>query len=270
MSTPTPTVYGPRKRSKLDLMGIRFDRDEGDESTKTGEGAGDEEKPEIIGTVANPPKPKPGTQTVDPATDDTKTGDDSDDPAVLKAQLAEARREAAKNRIDRKEDVQRQIDEALANGQKAWAKELGKTLGVIEDETESSPEAVAAAVKAENDTLKQQLASEKAERAAEKATAAQTKALADAATTHGGDLTLVNAVVKADDLLKDIDTTADDYAAQVALVVKDAIEKNPKLRTVQVTTRSGGDDTHTGDPITEADSVEKFEKAYRKRHGFRD
>lgn len=274
MSATTATVYGPRKRSKLDLMGIRFDRDEGDESTTTGEGAGagSEEKPEVIATASNP-KPKPGTQTVGESVEQDPVEGSTDGGKTFSPEYVEKlRKENAAARVANKDEIARQIAEATATAEAKAKKEayeaLGKSLGLVaEDETD--PEKILEQARAEREQAKQELESERAERAAEKAAAAKTRAIAAATTANEGDLTLVNAVLTAENSLKDIDVTADDYDAQVAVIVKDAIEKNPKLRAVQVAQRSGGNNTHSGEPIAAASSVDSYRKAYRESRGIK-
>lgn len=266
MSTSIQHTFGPVKRSRLDLMGIRF---EGDENAGTGEGAGgDEEKPVVLGTVSNPPKPKPGVQTV--AVEEPIEGSPDGGKTFSPEYVEKLRKENAAARVSNKEEIARQIAEATAAAEAKAKKEayeaLGKSLGLVTDE-ESDPEKILEQARAEREQAKKDLAAERAERAAEKAASAQRAAIAAAAASNGGDETLVRAVLKAEDLLKDIDTTADDYAAQVAAVVKAEIEKNPKLRAVQVAQRSGGDDTHNGDPIQEATSVDQYRKRYRQSRG---
>lgn len=278
MSALTKPVYGPCKLTKLELMGIRFAiADPADPGA--GDPAPKDDAPVVIATASNP-KPAPpasATSPADPAgADPTPPADPApgdglpDDPSILKAKIAELNRENAARRVENREEQQRLIDAAKADAAAAAKKEayeqLGKSLGLVPDGEETDPVKLLEKAVADRDALTAQLAAA-ALRDQDRKTA---DALTAAANTHEGDVALVNAVVKADDLLKDIDTNADDYAAQVAAVVKDAIEKNPKLRTVQVASRSGGDDTHTGDPIPGATSVDSFRKKYRQDRGFRD
>lgn len=232
--------------------------------------------------IVTPPKPGPpaGTAPAAPAAEpaappaaeapaaDAGTGEvegSTDGGRTFSADYVEKlRKENAAARVENKTELQKQIDAALADGRQAWAKELGKQLGVLEAEDETpDPAKLIETVQAENTTLKDQLAARDARDAAR----AESDAIAAGVTTHEGDAELVAAWVKAGDHLKDIDRSATDYAAQVAAVIKEQIEKNPKLRAVQVAPRSGGDDTPTGDKPVDGDSIEALRKNRRERRG---
>lgn len=255
-------------------LNLRFNGPESTGSTTPPGGdqpSGDEEQPVVI---ENQPKPAPPateqTPATDPATEPTPTEVEgsTDGGRTFSADYVEKlRKENAAARVAKKEDIQAQIDTALENGQKEWAKKLGLQLGVIEAEDETpDPAKLIETVTAENTSLKERLAQREAADA-ERARATAIKAASETAEAHPD---LVEAVVLSKGLLKDIDPTADDYAAQVAAVVKAEVEQNPKLRVVQVAPRSGGETTPTGDQTTAGDSIEDLRKGRRKRRGLDD
>ena len=74
------------------------------------------------------------------------------------------------------------------------------------------------------------------------------------------DPALTLAVLKADGLLDTLDPTADDYPAQVAALVSDVVEKNPRLRTQVVPPSSGQSPTPSdnGQKRITVDDLEKM------------
>ncbi|CAN5424338.1 hypothetical protein BH09ACT9_BH09ACT9_00640 [soil metagenome] len=203
-----------------------------------------------------PAPPKPGPPPVPPV-DDESTWPESARDAIKRV-----RDEAASARIENRDKIQAQIDEALKNGQKAWATELAKKLGVLDADEQKTPDEIIAELQAERDGFKTQLETLSAKDIARN----ERDAINDASKAHGGDSALVRAVIKSDDLLKDIDPAADDYAAQVTAIVKAQIEKNPKLREVQVAGRSGGEQRPAGSTIPAGPlSIEDRRKAIRDK-----
>jgi hypothetical protein len=253
-NSTTECTYGPPARSKLDLMGVRFFAPE----APPNDGGDPPTDPPADPPPGNEP-PKPGPPPGKPE------GEDEDAlPEWAKKSLKKAREEAAALRVENRDKVQKQIDEALANGQKAWATELAKKLGVLEGEGEKTPEEIIAELQAERDTL----ASERDTLAAERRATKERNAIEGAAKANGGDTALVRAVLLSEGALKDIDPAADDYAAQVAAIVKAEIEKNPKLREVQVAGRSGGDAPPAGSPNPGGPkSIDELIADRRKRRG---
>lgn len=256
-------------------LNLRFNGPESTGSTTPPGGeqpSGDEEQPVVIENQPKPAPPAPAepTPATDPATEPTPTEVEgsTDGGRTFSADYVEKlRKENAAARVAKKDDIQAQIDAALANGQKEWATQLGKQLGVIKDEeAEADPAKIIATITAERDAAKAEADQFKTERRQR----AEADALAKASETAEAHADLVEAVVRSKGLLKDIDPTADDYAAQVAAVVKAEVEQNPKLRVVQVAPRSGGENTPTGDQTTAGDSVEDFRKGRRKRRGLDD
>ena len=237
-------------RTKHALMGIRYDNGEG----------GGEPEPKPEPTPENE-QPKPGP----PAEPDPIEGSTDGGKTFDAAYVEKLRKEAAKNRVEDKAAIQKQIDEAVANGQKAWAAKLGKDLGILEADSEKTPEEIIAELQAERDTFK----TERDQFAAERSLAREREAIKAACETHRGNFRLVAAVIREDGLLKDIDPAADDYAAQVAAVVKAEIEKDASLLAVQVAPRSGSEDAPDGTPNPGGPkTTEELIKERRKRRGF--
>jgi hypothetical protein len=252
MSIITNTVHGPRKLTKHDIMGIRYI-----EEPIVPEGGAPVGTPPV-----EPESPKPGP----PAAADTVEGSADGGKTFTSDYVEKLRKEAAKNRVDDKAAIQAQIDTALTNGQKAWATELAKKLGVIEDEGEATPEDIIKTLTTERDDFRTKFETLSSRDIARN----ERDAINTASATYGGDDALVRAVIKADDLLTGIDPNADDYAAQVAAVVKEQIEKNTKLLKVQVAPRSGSETPPSGGVTDDPEDVDSFRKKYRTARGFAD
>jgi hypothetical protein len=210
--------------------------------------------------VETPPvveQPKPGPpaepETIEGSADGGKTFDS--------AYVEKLRREAAKNRVDDKAAIQKQIDDAVAAGQKAWAAKLGKDLGILEADSEKTPEEIIAELQKERDEAK----AERDQFAAERSATREREAIKTAAEAHKGNPRLVAAVLREDGLLKDIDPAAADYAAQVAAVVKAEIEKDASLLAVQVAPSSGSDAPPAGTPTPGDDDIETLRKKRAER-----
>jgi hypothetical protein len=237
-------------RTKHALMGIRYADDEG--------GGEPGPKPE---TPPGNEQPKPGP----PAEPEPIEGSDDGGKTFTPAYVEKLRKEAAKNRVEDKAAIQKQIDEAVANGQKAWAAKLGKDLGILEADSEKTPEEIIAELQKERDEAK----AERDQFAAERSATREREAIKTAAEANKGNPRLVAAVIREDGLLKDIDPTADDYAAQVAAVVKAEIEKDASLLAVQVAPRSGSENAPDGTPNPGGPkTTEELIKERRKRRGF--
>jgi hypothetical protein len=232
-------------RTRHALMGIRYVEGEGGDETQPNETPGSEQ-----------PKPGPPAepQEVEGSPDGGKTFD--------LAYVEKLRKEAAKSRVEDKAAIQKQIDDALAAGQKAWAAKLGKDLGILEADAEKTPDEIIAELQAERDAIK----AERDQFAADRSASAEREAIKAAADTHKGNPRLVAAVLREDGLLKDIDPTATDYAAQVAAVVKAEIEKDSSLLAVQVAPSSGGDARPGGQSTPDGPkSIDDIRKDRQKR-----
>lgn len=137
------------------------------------------------------------------------------------------------------------VAEAVRTAQADLAKTVGKSLGLVADDTPASAEELAASIREKDDTITAQA-------------------------TQIQDLTATNAVLRFADKLNAsideltdstsfqrklvaLDTSASDYDSQVEALIKDAVDKNPRFRKTQVASRSGGatppsGGTPTGDP----------------------
>jgi hypothetical protein len=245
-------TYGPLRPSKLALMGIRFIEGE--------EGGAPAAAPNVEPEGA-PAAPKPGPPAAPEAVEGSFDGGKTFDVAYVE----KLRKEAAKNRLADKAAIQTQIDEAVAAGQKAWAAKLGKDLGIIEADSEKTPEEIIAELQKERDEAK----AERDQFASERSANREREAIKAAAETHKGNPRLVAAVLREDGLLKNIDPAADDYAAQVAAVVKTEIEKDASLLAVQVAPRSGSEAPPAGSPAPGGPkTTEELIKERRKRRGY--
>lgn len=239
-------TFGPSRPSKLALMGVRF--------IEGPDGATPPVPP--VPPVAAPEPPKPGPpaepEQIEGSADGGKTFD--------LTYVEKLRKEAAKNRTDDKAAIKQQIDDALAAGQKTWATALGKQLGILEADAEATPDSIIAALTTERDDFKtkfESLTSRDLQRN-------ERDAVNTASALHKGNARLVAAVLKNDGLLKDIDPAADDYAAQVAAVVKTEIEKDASLLAVQVAPSSGSTAPPSGTPKPGPLSIEDRRKAIRE------
>lgn len=143
------------------------------------------------------------------------------------------RKEAAANRTRAKEH-----EEAVAAAQAEkdeLIREFGKRLGFIKDEDTEQADAQA---------LMEQLTAERDAKAKELADLRSELALKDAATAVNADTDLLIPYLRGTGALADLDPAADDYNAQVADVVKQAVESNPKLATQAVPRSSSVDSTN--------------------------
>ena len=245
-------MFGPSRPSKLALMGIRFIDGE--------DGAAPIVAPETVPPVVpavvpgDAPKPAPpaGADPIEGSADGGKTFD--------LAYVEKLRKENAKNRTEDKAAIATQITEALAAGKTDWANELGKQLGLVKDDAALTPDQIIAALTTERDTFK----TERDQFATERSARSERDAIEGASKANQGDFAMVRAVLISEGSLKDIDPTATDYAAQVAAIVKAEIEKNPKLRAVQVAPSSGGTPP-SGTPTPGPQTIDERRKAIREK-----
>ena len=252
-------TFGPLRPSKLALMGIRFavGEDGGAPGTPAVPATPPVApvEPVVPATPAEPVVPKPGPpaepEPIEGSADGGKTFD--------LAYVEKLRKENAKNRTDDKAAIATQITDALAAGKTDWANALGKQLGIVKDAAALTPDQIIAALTEERDTFK----TERDQFASERSTRAERDAIEGASTANQGDFAMVRAVLISEGSLKDIDPTATDYEAQVAAVVKSEIEKNPKLRAVQVAPSSGGAPP-SGTPAPGPLSIDERRKAIRE------
>jgi hypothetical protein len=251
ITTPcTSPVFGPRTPNRLDLMGIRFFAPADDP------GAGD--------PPADPPA-DPAPKADPPA--DPSAGD----PPPWSAE--EYDREKAWKKIQaQRADIdairakaQKDIDEATTAAEKRAAekayKEIGKTLGVVTDEADQpTVESLSSALQEKDSSLT-------SAQAALAATRAENAVLRFAG-KHNGDSDALLDSRDFEKKLAGIDSTADDYAAQVEALVQKEIESNARYRKVQVAASNSDGNPHTGDPTPESpSSIDELRKERQKRRG---
>lgn len=155
--------------------------------------------------------------------------------------VKELRAEAAKHRATAEEKAAQAAKDAAAAAEKALTEKLAKALGLVEDET---PDPAALLVAAEEQ--KAEVARERDAYAEKLRELVRKDAISAAVSAVEGDLDAVSDSRKITAEVEKLDTTADDFAAQVAAIVSAAVDSNPKLKkTVQATapSRSGGDNT---------------------------
>lgn len=175
------------------------------------------------------------------------------------------RREAQTLRKKAKEDAEKASREAAEAAKREAYEAFGKTLGLVDDDKPVDPQ-----------TLLEQAAEREAQIANERdAFAAKLhayeleKALSDAANAVGGDLDILGPYLRGTGALDKLDPTADDYNAQVAEIVTQAVESNAKLKKaapVAAPARSGGDlNGGAGAPKRGPKSVEDFIREAREK-----
>ncbi|XAO35440.1 scaffolding protein [Gordonia phage Morgana] len=224
-------------------------------------------------TVENP--------TDAPASPDADGGADllADDgrQSYSRGYVERLRREGAKYRTAATEATSK-VEEAraaaAAEAREQMARDIAKSLGIVEDETEE----------VDPDELIRQAeerATEHAQRA--DATAAELRdlkvsnALRDAAGSHKADTELLLPYLRGKKLLKGLDPTADGFADQVSDIVEQAVKDNPKLlaEVVPVVPDSSGGDPSGGNGTSGApkggsriDAIrEKRRERRKKEHG---
>lgn len=167
--------------------------------------------------------------TVDTNTDASPTVETFDRDYVEKL-----RKEAAQYRTKAKE-----IEESKANELDAFKQQIGKALGLVEDDTDDPAKLLEAATKRE-----QEIAAERDTYLAQIADYKRNEALNDIAKTAGvGDLTLLKGALALNNQYQSLDINADDYQAQVAEIVTQTLTSHPAL--AQVAHASGIDTSTT-------------------------
>lgn len=144
------------------------------------------------------------------------------------------RKEAAQYRTKAKE-----IEESKAGELDAFKQQIGKALGLVEDDTDDPAKLLEAATKRE-----QEIAAERDTYLAQIADFKRNEALNDVAKTAGvGDLTLLKGALALNNQYQALDINADDYSAQVAEIVTQTLTSHPAL--AQVAHTSGIDTSTT-------------------------
>lgn len=162
----------------------------------------------------------------EPTTDQTT---DTELPDWVRDKLAKANAEAAKYRT-RAKDAESAKDSELD----ALRQQLGKALGLVEDDTTDPDKLVEAATQREQSAL------------SELNKLRQENAVTKAATGKTNDVTLLNALLQSDKAFAELDTTADDYADQVSAIVDAKITAHPALKAQAAASGVDTSTTNTG------------------------
>lgn len=197
------------------------------------------------------PNPQPTPPAPQPTPPKPPWGDNPDlyDPEKAASLIAGLR--ADKAAADQR--VQDAVAEAVANAQTDLAQKIGKSLGLVAEDSPASAEELTASIREKDDTI------------ASQATQIQELTATNAVLRFAGDLNAdVNELTDSSSFqrkLAAVDTSASDYDSQVEALIKDAVDKNPRFRKTQVASRSGGatppsGGTPTGDP----DDIEALRK----------
>lgn len=167
-----------------------------------------------------------------------QTTDGTELPDWARDKLAKANAEAAKYRTRAKD-----AETAKTSELDALKQQLGKALGLVEDDTQDPDQLIQAAT-AERDSMAQKLQEYQ-----------QKDAISSAASGKTSDVALLTALLQSDKAFAELDTTADDYNAQVAELVDAKITAHPALKAQAAASGVDTSTTNTGSnkQITEAD-----------------
>lgn len=212
-----------------------------EQTTDDGTGTGD------AGGEATPPPEAPPVEVSVPS---TNAEPPADAPKMFDEKyVKQLRDEAATHRTKAKE--------AADAAKQELAQQIGKALGLVEDETPPNP-----------DDLLKQLSSKDSDLRQKTVELALYRTAATAGADAEGLLDSRRFMAKVDAL----DTSSTTFAADLASAITEAVTADPKLATAgPVPERSGGEITggsgerHTTNP--ENDSIEEHRKARRKRRG---
>jgi hypothetical protein len=179
-----------------------------------------------------------GTETETPA--DTPEPEKPASKVYDEAYVKKLREEAAAARVKGKEAAEQAKKDAAAAAEQALTEKWAKALGLVKDDEPADP----AELLKQAEEREKQIAAER-DAAAERLRAYERKdAVTKAVNAVDGDLESILDSRKVSAEIEKLDTTADDFAAQVAAIVSAAVESNPKLKKApaQVAApRSGGD-----------------------------
>ncbi|WP_425300333.1 hypothetical protein [Nocardia farcinica] len=220
--------------------------------------------------VENPPETGGDDRATDTTADESKPADAKPEGKTFdEAYVKKLRDEAAANRVKGEEKAAKAAKEAAEAAEKALTEKLAKALGLVEEET---PDPAALLKAAEEQAA--EVARERDAYAEKLRNLLRKDAISEAAKTVDGDLAAILDSRKIASEIENLDTAADDFAAQVAAIVKDAVDSNPKLKkTVQVAApRSGGDNSGGNaaprrGPRT-VDEIRRELREKRERDGF--
>ena len=162
-------------------------------------------------------------------------------PEWAQAEIRNLRKESANYRTRAKETETKTAEQLTAKDaeKEELIQQLGKALGLVQEETKDPEDLVKAALerenaaKAERDQISEQLNTYKRE-----------AAVRNAITSVKGtvDTDLLNALLASDNAFTSLDISADDYPAQVATMVAEKLDKHPAL-IAQAAPKSSGVDT---------------------------
>lgn len=208
-----------------------------------------------IGDPANPPADPADPQVTDPVDPQAPApadppADQSSEPDTFdRAAMEKARGQAARYRTERN-DLATKVDELTAAEaqSKAQLDAVLKALGLGEAE-EVDPAKLLEQVTSEKATIEAERDAERQELRALRIDNAVQAACREA----NADTVLTSAVLTTSGKLDALDPTADDFMAQVAALVGEAVNGNPKLKASQVEATASGPDpqqsaTPKGDP----------------------
>ncbi|WP_425302952.1 hypothetical protein [Nocardia otitidiscaviarum] len=225
------------------------------------------------------PAPEPGgdvqaTETENPV-GDTDPNPEPEKPVEKtydEKYVKKLRDEAAAARVKGKEAAEQAAKEAAEKAQKELVEQIGRITGLIKDDTPTDPaELLKAAQERE-----QELAAERDAAAEKLRNYARKDAISAAAKATDGDLESILDSRKVISKIEKLDTNADDFAAQVAAIVSDAVESNPKLKQAPAQAaapRSGGD-LSGGNAAPKprgpksVDDIRRAKREARERDGF--
>jgi hypothetical protein len=141
-------------------------------------------------------------------------------------------------------------------------KDIGKTLGVITEDETPTVEGLSQALQDKDQTLTTAQAENQALRIE--------NAILRHADRFGGDVDALTDSESFKKKLKELDSTADDHAAQVEALVKTTVESNARYRKVQVAPKSSdGDPAPTGGAPTGEKTVDDIRKERQNRRGLK-
>lgn len=225
-----------------------------------GEGAAPTDPP--APPAPEPPAPTdPAAPPADPASDDTPpwSSDEYDREKAWKkiqAQKADLDAERAKREKAIK-DAETAAEKRAA--EKAY-KEIGKTLGVVTEDETPTVEGLSQALQDKDQTL--------TAAQADNHTLRIENAILRHADRFGGDVDALTDSESFKKKLSELDTKADDHAAQVEALIKSTIESNARYRKVQVAPKSSdGDPSPAGGPPTGEKSIDDLRKDRQNRRG---
>lgn len=170
-------------------------------------------------------------------------------PQWAQQQIRDLRDEAAKHRVKAK-DIETSKADALAAAnadRDTLIQQIGKTLGLVQDEPDADALLKAAqdkadAANAERDKMAAQLATYRRQDAVRNAL------VNDKGNPIKVDDVLLNALLTQDNAFNALDLDASDYNEQVSKHVADILTQHPQLRAQAAPTASGVDPTQTSTP----------------------